>query len=285
MAREWAKTFEYPMAAHQKADLPQVAQFVAVMTDVITLRESLRDFCRDHLRERYGDLLPADPSTTLSALALGAWDHHRRSAAGDPHDVLASLPCPVYVTAHPTTLLAEALRQQGKQPVVEVCRWRSDVYDWPPSIFDEEPDYVPDASRPLVFHAFGNLDVPDSLVMTEDDYIDILTAIAENPMLIPLAVRESLADSALLLLGFRLDEWDVRVLLRSLVSQQGSQRLQKYTHVAAQLDLGDGVASPGRARRFLERYFGKFRQPSIDIFWGSVDDFAAELLHVRSGVR
>ena len=205
--------------------------------------------------------------------------------AADPYTVLAQLPCPVYVTAHPAGLLAAALTEQGKEPEVEICRWRPEVYDWPPSVAERKPDYVPDPSRPLVFHVFGNLEVPDSLVLTEDDYFDFLTSVAENPALIPLAVRDVLADSALLLLGFRLDEWDVRVLLRSLVGQQGSHRLQKYTHVAAQIDLGDEVASPGRARRFLERYFGKYRQPSIDIFWGTVDDFAAGLVEVRAGDR
>ena len=96
-------------------------------------------------------------------------------------------------------------------------------------------------------------------------------------------MRDALADSALLLLGFRLDEWDVRVLLRSLVGQQGSQRLRKYRHVAAQIELTDEVSSPVRARRFLERYFSTFRQPSIDIFWGSTDDFAAALFGALSG--
>ena len=33
--------------------------------------------------------------------------------------------------------------------------------------------------------------------------------------------------------------------------------------------------SPARARRYLEKYFTKFRKPSIDIFWGSVDEFAS----------
>jgi hypothetical protein len=41
--------------------------------------------------------------------------------------------------------------------------------------------------------------------------------------------------------------------------------------------LNTDMLSPQGARRYLERYFGKFLQPSIDIYWGTVDEFAADL--------
>jgi hypothetical protein len=285
LARQWAETFEFPMAAHQQEDLPQVAEFVAVMTDVGTLRESLREFYRAQLVERYPELLSSDRSTSLRELVRQAWSLHCSKVELDAHLVLADLPCSIYVTTHPSNLLSEALEMRGKDPVVELCHWRPEVDDWPDSVFDGEPAFVPDVQRPLVFHVFGNMNFIDSMVITEDDYFDFLAEVAANPPLIPLAVRDALADSALILLGFRLDELDVRVLLRSLISQPGGKRLQKYTHVAAQIELGDHVVSPARARRFLERYFGKHRQPSIDIFWGTVDEFAAGLVEVWTGTR
>ena len=155
--------------------------------------------------------------------------------------------------------------------------------EWPESVFATDPGYIPDVDHPLVFHVFGNLDFADSLVITEDDYVEFAMSVAENPELIPLVVRKALADSALLLLGFGIDEWDVRVLLRTLVNQRGAKRLRKYTHVAAQVDLRDEVLAPGRARRYLERYFGIFHEPAIDIFWGTVDEFATQLAEVWQG--
>jgi hypothetical protein len=261
-----------------------VAKFVAVMTDPDTLRSSLRDFYREQLHRRYPGVLSVDRDTRLDTLIREAWLHDRSSQPDDVHTVLATLPCPVYVTAHPANLLVEALRQRGRDPVVEVCQWRPDAYNRPDSVWDREPDFRPDEDRPLVYHVFGNLDVPESIVLTEDDYLDFLTSVAENPGLIPLAVRDALADSALLLIGFRLDEWDVRVLLRSLVGQQGSRRLSRYRHVAAQIELTDEVTAPVRARRFLERYFSTYRQPPIDIFWGSTDDFASALFDTLRSV-
>jgi hypothetical protein len=285
IARKWAETFEYPMAAHEREDLPQVAEFVAVMTDVTTLRESLEQFCREELSRRHPDLRAAAASTALNDLFRECWAHHHPTVQADPHVVLADLPCPIYVTAHPTNLLADALRAKGRAPVVEICRWRSEVYEWPESVFVREPDYVPDPERPLVFHVFGNLDFLDSLVITEDDYLEFLSTVAESPTLVPPAVRDALTDSALLLMGFGLEEWDVRFLLRSLISQPGAKRLQKYTHVAVQIDISDHVLSPDRARRYLERYFGKFRQPSIDIFWGTSDEFAVGLAEAWAGAQ
>ena len=60
-----------------------------------------------------------------------------------------------------------------------------DVYDWPVSVFESEPGFVPTVERPLVYHVFGQLDVPESLVITEDDYDDFLVGITENRALIP----------------------------------------------------------------------------------------------------
>jgi hypothetical protein len=195
------------------------------------------------------------------------------------------MPCPLYVTTHPADLLSEALRREGRAPETELCRWRQDVYDWPDSVFDREPDYVPSADRPLVFHVFGRLELPESLVLTEDDHFEFLASVAADATLVPVPVSRALADSALLFLGFGLEDWDVRILLRSLISQEGARRLQKYTHVAAQIDLDQSVLSPARARRYLERYFGRFRKPSIDIFWGSVEEFTSGLHEVWEPAR
>jgi hypothetical protein len=276
IARSWADTFEFPMAVHQRDDLPEVANFVAAMMGVATLRESLGDFYRRLLRERYPSHGAATGDVPLGELISEAWGRHRGTLYVDPHEVLADLPCRIYVTAQPYTLLAEALRAKGKAPEVELCRWRPDVHDWPDSVYDREPDYSPSPERPLVFHVFGNVDFVDSLVITEDDYIDFLARVAKTPNLVPAAVRDALADSALLLLGFRLEEWDFRILLRSLV-QPGAKRLLKYPHVAAQVDVSSEVLSPDRAKRYLERYFGRVRRPSIDIYWGTVEEFAAGL--------
>jgi hypothetical protein len=127
-----------------------------------------------------------------------------------------------------------------------------------------------------VYHLFGVNDEPDSLVLTEDDYFDYLIGVTTNKELIPIAVRQALADTALLFLGFRIDDWNFRVLFRSIMSQEGRNRRRKYAHIAGQIMPEEGrFLEPERARSYLEEYF---QDAAISIYWGSVEDFAKELL-------
>ncbi|NTW98160.1 MAG: hypothetical protein HGB28_06400, partial [Oscillochloris sp.] len=145
-----------------------------------------------------------------------------------------------------------------------------------PAISDDEPEYLPSVARPLVYHLFGILAEPDSLVLTEDDHFDFLRRVSRVPALVPLAVREALADTALLLLGYRIDGWDFRVLYRSLLQQEGRARRSKYANIAGQVSPDeDYFLLPTQARRYFER---SFDANDISIFWGSVDDFTRELL-------
>lgn len=144
-----------------------------------------------------------------------------------------------------------------------------------PSIYDHEPDYQPSVEAPLVYHLFGISNEADSIVVAEDDYFDFLIGVSANKDLIPIAVREALADTGLLFLGFRIDDWPFRVLFRSLMSQEGRGRRRRYAHVAAQITPDEGrVLEPERARAYLETYF---QESDIDIFWGSVEDFMQQL--------
>src|SRR5262249_58239051 len=120
---------------------------------------------------------------------------------------------------------------------------------------DNEPEYRPSAERPLVYHLFGMFDEPDSLVLTEDDYFDFLIGVTNNKDLIPISVRQALADTALLFLGYRLDDLSFRVLFRSIISQEGRSRRKKYAHIAGQILPEEGrFLQPERARAYLEPY-------------------------------
>jgi hypothetical protein len=282
LAQRWADHYGFPLASYQKEDLPQVAQYVRVENDETTLRAALGEYIRREVVERFPKSVPADLGPGhLDEMIKTAWTEECASLPTDPHTFLAQLPVSIYITAHPSNLLSTALRGAGRDPVVELCRWRSDVDDWPVSPLKADPGYEPTVARPLVFHLFGNLDFPESLVLTEDDYFDFLIGVSLNRGLIPPPVQRALADSALVFLGFRIEAWDFRVLLRCLLSQEGGHRRDRYKHVAAQLDVGNGMTSPERARAYLRDYFGQFRETSIDIFWGTVDQFVATLASQR----
>jgi hypothetical protein len=276
IAQRWAETYHFPMAPHDREDLPQVAQYLAVHQDQMFPRDELEEHLRGEILRRYGDDLPEDlGDASLDDLITAAGSQHREQDVAEPHRVLAQLPLSIYITTDSSNLLAEALVAAGKDPQVELCRWNEDV-DLLPSIYDDEPNYRPDVQRPLVYHLFGRIQEPNSLVLTEDEYFDYLIGVTRDKDLIPGVVRRALADTALLFLGFQMDDWNFRVLFRSIMSQEGRRRRSRYAHVAAQIDPEGGrIMEPERARHYLESYF---QDADISIFWGSVEDFVRELL-------
>jgi hypothetical protein len=275
IAQRWAETYHFPMATHERENLPEVAQYLAVNQDPAFPRDELSEYVRGEILERYGDDLPQEVHhASLSELLSTVGRQRRASEPAEPHRMLAGFGLPIYITANFGNLLAEALADAGKDPQVELCRWNEDV-ELLPSVYDREPAYRPDGQRPLVYHLFGHLQEPDSIVLTEDNYFDFLIGVTRDKDLIPGVVRRALADTALLFLGFHMDDWDFRVVFRSLMSQEGRRRRSRYAHVAVQIDPEEGrIQEPERARRYLESYF---QDADISIYWGNVDDFCREL--------
>jgi CHAT domain-containing protein/SIR2-like protein len=277
VAMDWAQSYRYPMAPHNRESMPQVAQYLSVNQSRRFLRLELMGHMRRTLVERYRDDLPADllgEDNSLEDLIAAAWKARHRREEVDPYSVLAQLPAPVYITTSYTRLLAQALRDAGRTPEVELCRWHEDA-DWPESVFEREPGYRPTLERPLIYHLLGTFDEPESLVLTEDDYFDFLIGVTRNQDLVPNVVLRRLSDSALMFVGFRLDEWDFRVLYRSLMRVEGGRRRDEYTHVAVQIDPEEGATiDAGRARTYLESYFSSAR---VSLYWGSTEHFAKEL--------
>ncbi|HMA37651.1 MAG TPA: effector-associated domain EAD1-containing protein [Chloroflexia bacterium] len=274
LARRWAETFRFPLGPRVPEDLPQVAQFLATVESPNTLRQEFRKYLVEELITRHGTQVPgldrtAAPDDLLRAVAAARWLQN----PADPFRVLAALPCPLYITANLDNLLAEALRAAGKAPEVELCRWLDDDR-WPPSIYDREPDYQPTVARPLVYHLFGRLPLPFSLVLKEDDYFEYLVGVTRLARLVPTAVRAALSDSALLFLGFQLDDWGFRVLFRSIIRQGVPGRRGQYTHVAVQIDpTTANTPEAAGARRYLQSYF---ESADVTIYWGRVEQFLSE---------
>lgn len=275
IAHRWSDTHTYPLEPYRSEHLSQVAQYLAVTQQPMFPRDDLLDQLRHEILLRYGEKFPEDAHQGTLEDLLALVGHIRRTNEADPYRLLADLPFPVYLTANFTNLLTEALRAAGKHPVVEICRW-NEYIETLPSVYDTEPNYLPDVQRPLVYHLFGHLSEPDSLVVTEDDYFDYLIGFSANDDLVPAPVNEALADNGLLFLGFQPDDWDFRILFRSLAKLWVGRRRRRYINIAAQIAPDENrMQEPVRARRYLEAYF---QEANIDIYWGTVEDFARDML-------
>ena len=279
IARRWAEEYKFPMALSDRADLPQVAQFLGTQNDDRFLRTTLIRSLREEVLRRFGDGLPPDlrrPDAPLDDLMTAVGNLLRQRDPREAHNVLAHLPFPIYVTTNPDSLLTNALAAVGRPARQEVFQWRRDER---PLAADAVPPARPSRRHPLVYHLFGDILEPRSLVLTEDNYFDYLIGATRNTDLIPAVVRRALTDSALLFLGFQMTDWDFRVLFRSIVRQEGGAGREDFAHVAVQIDPEDDrVQDTERARRYLKKYFAKAGiGADINIYWGSSADFVREL--------
>lgn len=273
LARQWADRHGFPLSSSTREDLPQVAQYLAIDQDVSFVRSILRETLRTELLSRFGSLIPPEaqgPEVHLDYLLNKIGEQRARGDRSEPHRMLAWLPFPVYLTTNPDSLLETALHLAGRSPDILNCPWHLKTL---PN--DSDLRIEPTPRRPMVYHLFGRLVEPDSLVVTEDDYFRYLIGVTRNRELIPTVVRSRLAESSLIFLGFRMDDWNFRVFLRSVINDEVENRHKLNTHVAVQLDLDeDKIAQPDRARRYFERHL---ERDNLSIFWGNAEEFISEL--------
>jgi hypothetical protein len=281
IAERWAQDFHFPLAPHLREDLPQVAQFLAINQQLEFPRQELETHLQSELRKRYPEALQdAVPTESLDQLLSRVGVARRARDLEDPHRVLAQLPLPVYITTNFSSLLTDALKEANKDPVSDYFRWRPDLKELPSAYAEaEKSGYRPSPERPLVYHVFGHLSQPDSVVLTEDDYFKYLIGATQRRLEMPAPVLRALSDTALLFLGYQLDDWNFRVLFWTLLSAPQGGRRKGYAHVAAQLDPEEGrIVDPVRARRYLEDYFKQEDMfIRLSIYWGTAEQFVREL--------
>jgi len=272
VALAWAKEHDYPFA--DKDDPAQVARYMASNQGQDFPRVELLDKLMNEFKTRLPEeLRPIKKMKTLSEMvsAVGG----KTLLADDPnevHQVLASLNLPLYLTTNCDSFMTEALAARGRQPSREICRWNESL-DGLPSLFEQRPDYEPTVEAPLVYHLFGNDLEASSLVLTEDSYLDFLVRISAEQERIPPTIWAALANSTLMFMGYSLNDWEFRIIMRGLVATREQRR--NFKHVAVQLDLGDVDEEHVEAvQSFLQQYF---QGAEINVYWGSMQQFVAEL--------
>jgi hypothetical protein len=136
----------------------------------------------------------------------------------------------------------------------------------------------------VVYHLYGLEEYPQTLVLSEDDYINFLISIAEdtdtlNPK-IPLYLRKAVGGSQLVLIGFRPSDWDFRVLFRLMMKF----RIDGFSPRGMLIQLQDkeNESSKANAIEYLKRYFGR---KSFDIEWNDADHFVQELWNEWDALR
>ena len=200
----------------------------------------------------------------ISAMGKAA----REANENDPYKLLAGLPFPVYFTTSWTNLLEDALKEAGRPARVKSFDWNKDRPESRPlAVTADDPD------NPVVFRLFGNFDDIDSIVLTEDDYFQYLTHWTLSRKFLS-GLSSTLTNANLLLLGFGLDDWDFRVLFRSIQTMEGSVNNYRLAHVAVQLNPESETFEPEVVQQYLEDYLGR---SNYSIHWGTSAEFLKDL--------
>ena len=194
----------------------------------------------------------------------------RFTGQDDPLLLLANLPFKTILTTSPFTFIEDALRRAGKDPRTEVCRWTKDLTDTIPTEIDDR--YQPNDREPLVYHLLGLDRYVDSLVLSEDDYLDYLGNLCEkqgdhSADYVPALVRKAFSDD-LMVLGFSLDSWAFRVLHAGLIKRSGKPKDRGV--------CGIQLPDTEEERAYLQDYVE--REAKFQVFWGSLTDYARQEL-------
>ena len=244
-AQTWADDEDYPL--EDRGVLARVAQFLAV-----------RDY-------------EARPTNKL----IDEFENVRSpdfSDRNELHTVLADLPLPIYITTNYDDFMFRAftnrvMPRDGKR---EYCRWRKRMSDKVGVLNDK-----PTVANPLVFHLYGHVDVPESLVLTENDYLKFLVNVSREQNRLPPIIQGAITGGSLLFLGYRLDDWDFRILFHTLANYLENSLTK--AHVSVQIvPVGETATEEQKekATKYLNLYFAKL---DTRVYWGNCHDFVEEL--------
>lgn len=248
IAQTWAGQHHYPLDDND--NLPRVAQYLAITRD------------------------PAFPAEDIARQWQSVKSQPNFREATEPHSFLAGLPLSLYITTNYDNFMFQALKYRLRQATREVCRWNNYVRDYP-SVFDPGSTIEISPANPLVYHLFGHAQLPESMVLTEDEYLDFLVNISRDQNIIPRRIQKALVNTSLLFIGYEVTDWRFRVLFRGLIAslERSLRRTRIAIQLAPQPPENAGI-SADHVRWYFEDYLGK---DDVRIYWGSSLDFIKEL--------
>jgi hypothetical protein len=287
--RAWADKINYPLADGD--NLTRVAQFLSVtQQDIGRAKSSYLQFLKRSLLEQAKAEPAANPAfleqvqtesrgLTFSQLATERLHYPDfKKEPDNPLSLLAALDIPIYITTSHHHFVEAALRATDKTPRTELYYWQEGLEGNIPPNYRTNLDFEPTVKTPLVYHLHGIDDYPDSLVITEDDYMEFLVNVTrdftkvEDLPIIPSVVRNALSNSLLLLLGYDLHAWDLRVLLQGIIKGK-PRRPRSYTIQLVTSNVQQ-VKDAEQFHTYLREYFDQIK---FDVYWGEPQTFMKTL--------
>lgn len=255
VAARWAKKYNYPFQDFE--NLPRVAQFLMVQGGPMVVAKELKAIFTGSKLPNFDD-------------------------ENEPHRILSDLDLPLYVTTNYDDFMFRALARRLPQEQIRrvACSWyligqrQGDKRLWKPNTKEPSPTNV----RPLVFHLHGDMRDTDSVVLTEDDYLDFLVALTNEPDLLPASIADAFASSSLLFMGYSLEDINFKVMWRKV--RGFLERNKRYRHISVQIGpLPNETTAEMLARAEAQRKYiqEQLANQKVRIFWGTCEHFAKRL--------
>ena len=232
----------------------------------------------DTLKEQRGEM----EQSSFADIAVELGYPHPSKGQADSLAQLAQLKLPIYVTTSNFDFLERAILANGRTPRTQVCFWSGEPIRYLDESHRTDYDFEPKAETPLVYHLFGLEDYPETLVLTEDDYLDFLAAIAQDAHqqqpLLPWYLRQALTQSSLLLLGYQPRDWDFRILFRGLINATPSGLRMINLAIQMNPDEQQWIVAAEDIKRYLQGYFEeKEKQLNFTVVYDTTSDFVSRL--------
>lgn len=283
LTKEWAAEIRYPMADDH--NLARVAQFYQVeQKESLLAKTKYLKFLTNYLldineqEEGYQDIVSQLRTQESPFSEIVQQLDYPRFPEGmtDPLRILAKLPLKIYVTTSYYNFIERALEAENKKPRTQVCFWSGGKLSAKPE-HAPDPLYEPSDTQPAVYHLYGLEDYPQTLVLSEDDFMNFLISVVEdnntqNPV-VPLRLREGLAESRLLLLGYRARDWDFRVLFRFILKYRSVDSAPR----GMLIQLKPGSKQMGNKEKSVEYLSQYFDKKQFDVDWTNPEKFIHKL--------
>ena len=205
-------------------------------------------------------VLLAQPQHDVFTLA--EWIHSFYGSFEVDKDVLcdlAALPFPLALNTSPGTLVYDAFAEtkpQSHKVYYEIGAQQKRLM----------PE--PSAEAPVVYHCYGLVNHPRSMILSDSDQLDFVVAVAKGTPPLPVNLTSSMRDEnrTLLFLGFDLTDWQFRILLHVL-SSDTRRRIRSFA-----FDLEPNPVDPA-----IHDFYHNSHK--IHFFHGKLPNFVGELRH------
>jgi hypothetical protein len=188
--------------------------------------------------------------------------------------ILSRLPFSIFITTSSDAFLFEALKEEKKLP--------QEWHFWNEEWINEHRDEVETAfnnltdKEPAIVYLFGHYSHPESMRVSEDDFLDYVFHIGRNASLFPTWLPRILRNKMLLILGFQLHDWRFRTITHAF-SEYFNSTDDSLSHLAVQIPPIKDDPSPDDEKNvntYLERYLNKMNSR---VFIGDPVDFIGQL--------